>query len=64
MAFTRAIFALAVSFAALAGPAFAQDHAHEQPMPPTNRWSFAGQRRLKGLREPVRLFRARRLLPG
>jgi adenylate cyclase len=24
------------------------------------RWSFAGQRRLKGLREPVRLFRARR----
>jgi adenylate cyclase len=24
------------------------------------RWSYAGQRRLKGLREPVRLFRARR----
>ncbi|MHB8532684.1 MAG: adenylate/guanylate cyclase domain-containing protein, partial [Solirubrobacteraceae bacterium] len=24
------------------------------------RWSFAGERRLKGIREPVRLFRARR----
>jgi cytochrome c1 len=42
MAFTRAIFALAVSLAAIAGPAFAQDHAHEQPSPATNRWSFAG----------------------
>ena len=27
-------------------------------------WSFAGQRRLKGLREPVRLFRARRQDPA
>jgi len=28
------------------------------------RWSYAGQRRLKGVREPVRLFRARPLQPG
>jgi len=28
------------------------------------RWSYAGQRRLKGVREPVRLFRARALQPG
>jgi adenylate cyclase len=25
------------------------------------RWSFAGERRLRGIREPVSLFRARRL---
>ena len=25
------------------------------------RWSYAGERRLKGIREPVALFRARRL---
>jgi adenylate cyclase len=24
------------------------------------RWSFAGERKLKGIREPVKLFRARR----
>lgn len=42
MAFTRALLALAVSLTALAGPASAQDHAHESPMPPTNKWSFAG----------------------
>jgi class 3 adenylate cyclase len=29
-------------------------------VPEDYRWSYAGQRRLKGLREPVRLFRARR----
>jgi adenylate cyclase len=29
--------------------------------PETFRWSFAGVRRLRGIREPVRLFRARRL---
>ncbi len=29
--------------------------------PETYRWSFAGERRLRGIREPVRLFRARRL---
>jgi adenylate cyclase len=28
------------------------------------RWSYAGERRLRGVREPVRLFRARRLQPG
>ncbi|HEY1450893.1 MAG TPA: adenylate/guanylate cyclase domain-containing protein, partial [Solirubrobacteraceae bacterium] len=28
------------------------------------RWSFAGERRLKGIREPVRLFRARRSEPA
>lgn len=27
------------------------------------RWSYAGERRLKGIREPVRLFRARRTAP-
>jgi adenylate cyclase len=29
--------------------------------PDRYRWSFAGERRLRGIREPVRLFRARRL---
>jgi adenylate cyclase len=28
------------------------------------RWSFAGERRLKGVKRPVRLWRARRLAPG
>jgi adenylate cyclase len=28
------------------------------------RWSYAGERRLRGIREPVRLFRARRLQAG
>ena len=28
------------------------------------RWSFAGERRLKGISEPVKLFRARRIEPG
>jgi len=27
------------------------------------RWSFAGERRLKGVKRPVRLWRARRLAP-
>ena len=26
------------------------------------RWSYAGERRLRGMREPVALFRARRLV--
>ncbi len=38
--FTRALLALAVSLAAFAGPAFAQEH--ETSIPPKNRWSFAG----------------------
>jgi adenylate cyclase len=29
--------------------------------PETYRWSFAGERRLRGIREPVRLFRARHM---
>lgn len=31
--------------------------------PDAYRWSFAGERRLRGVREPVALFRARRLAP-
>jgi ubiquinol-cytochrome c reductase cytochrome b/c1 subunit len=42
MAFTRATLALAVSLAAFAGPAFAQEHSHETPIPPMNKWSFSG----------------------
>ena len=30
-------------------------------MPDAYHWSFAGERRLRGIREPIRLFRARRL---
>ncbi len=40
MANPRAVLALAVSLAALALPALAQEH--EPPPPPTNKWSFAG----------------------
>jgi adenylate cyclase len=29
--------------------------------PDTYRWSYAGERRLRGLQQPVPLFRARRL---
>src|SRR6202035_2944426 len=29
--------------------------------PDTYSWSYAGERRLRGIRDPVRLFRARRL---
>ncbi len=42
MAFTRAILALAVSLAAFAGPALAQEHSHASPTPPMYKWSFAG----------------------
>ena len=40
MAMTRTVLALAVSLAALAPAALAQDHDTE--LPPKNRWSFAG----------------------
>jgi adenylate cyclase len=36
------------------------DEALQETAPEDYRWSYAGQRRLKGLREPVKLFRARR----
>ena len=36
------------------------DEALHDSLAEDYRWSYAGQRRLKGLREPVRLFRARR----
>jgi adenylate cyclase len=41
------------------GSLLADDALHETALE-DYRWSYAGQRRLKGLREPVRLFRARR----
>jgi len=37
------------------------EHAVQQAAPEAYRWSFAGQRRLRGIREPVALYRARRL---
>jgi cytochrome c1 len=40
MANARIVLALAVSLAAPAAPALAQDH--DAPVPPMNRWSFAG----------------------
>jgi hypothetical protein len=40
MAIAHTILALAVSRAALGGPARAQEQ--ETPAPPTNKWSFAG----------------------
>ena len=40
MAIARIILALAVSLAAPAAPALAQDH--DAPAPPMNKWSFAG----------------------
>ena len=40
MAAARTILALAVSLAAFAAPALAQEH--ETPAPPMNKWSFAG----------------------
>ncbi len=36
------------------------DEALHESSPEDYRWSYAGERRLKGVREPVRLFRARR----
>ncbi len=41
------------------GSLLAERELHESA-PETYRWSFAGERRLRGIREPVRLFRARR----
>jgi len=41
------------------GSLLADDALHDTALE-DYRWSYAGQRRLKGLREPVRLFRARR----
>ena len=41
MAISRIILALAVSLAALAGPAMAQEH-DDTPLPAKNKWSFAG----------------------
>jgi adenylate cyclase len=35
----------------------------QESAPDAYRWSFAGERRLKGVRGPVPLFRARRLAP-
>jgi cytochrome c1 len=40
MAISRTILALAVSLAALVGPAMAQEH--DTPLPAKNKWSFAG----------------------
>jgi adenylate cyclase len=37
------------------------DHEVHEAAPDAYHWSFAGQRRLRGIREPVPLFRARRL---
>src|SRR2546429_4830374 len=39
MAYARAVLAVAISLAALALPARAQEH---EPPPPANKWSFAG----------------------
>jgi adenylate cyclase len=36
------------------------DHELRESVDGPYRWSFAGERRLRGIREPVRLFRARR----
>jgi class 3 adenylate cyclase len=37
------------------------DDAVHEAAPDAFRWSFAGERRLKGVKRPVRLWRARRL---
>jgi len=42
MAIARIHLAVVLALLAAAAPARAQDHAHESPLPPTNRWSFAG----------------------
>jgi adenylate cyclase len=41
-----------------------RDGAQETATSADYRWSFAGERRLKGVREPVQLFRVRRGGPG
>jgi adenylate cyclase len=55
---------LASRIAAIARPAsvLCEDAVHEAA-PEAFRWSFAGERRLKGVKRPVRLWRARRLDP-
>jgi len=40
------------------------DEALHSSVPEEYRWSFAGERRLKGLRDPVKLYRARRPEPA
>jgi adenylate cyclase len=44
------------------GSLLAEREVHES-VRESYRWSFAGERRLRGIREPVSLFRVRRLLP-
>jgi adenylate cyclase len=55
---------LASRIAAIAYPTsvLCEDAVHEAA-PEAFRWSFAGERRLKGVKRPVRLWRARRLAP-
>jgi adenylate cyclase len=55
---------VASRIAAIARPAsvLCEDAVHEAA-PEAFRWSFAGERRLKGVKRPVRLWRARRLDP-
>jgi adenylate cyclase len=43
------------------GSLLADGPLHDAAEHASLRWSFAGERRLKGLRDPVKLFRARRL---
>jgi adenylate cyclase len=45
------------------GSVLCEDAVHEAA-PEAFRWSFAGERRLKGVKRPVRLWRARRLASG
>lgn len=55
---------LASRIAAIARPASVLcEHAVHEAAPEAFRWSFAGERRLKGVKRPVRLWRARRLDP-
>jgi ubiquinol-cytochrome c reductase cytochrome b/c1 subunit len=42
MACKPAILALALSLTVVTAPALAQEHSHETPDPPKNKWSFAG----------------------
>ena len=45
------------------GSLLAEREVHESA-PDGYRWSYAGERRLRGVREPVPLFRARKLDAG
>ncbi|MDQ6812045.1 MAG: adenylate/guanylate cyclase domain-containing protein, partial [Actinomycetota bacterium] len=49
-----------ITSVARAGSVLTESDVHEAA-PEAYRWSFAGERRLRGIREPVQLFRARRL---